>query len=47
MLELVATAAAVLLAVLATSYALYTAGAYQAGNARPDADAHVGAPAAD
>jgi hypothetical protein len=47
MLELVATAAAVLLTVLATSYALYAAGAYQAGNARPDADAHAGAPAAD
>jgi hypothetical protein len=47
MLELVATAAAVLLTVLGTSYALYRAGAYQAGGARPGADAHAGAPAAD
>jgi len=47
MLELVATGAAVLLIVLATSYALYTAGAFQAGNARPDADTHAGAPTAD
>jgi hypothetical protein len=45
MLELVATGAAVLLTVLATSYALYTAGAFQAGSARPHAQAHAGAPA--
>jgi hypothetical protein len=43
MLELVATGAAVLLTVLATSYALYTAGAFQAGSARPHT--HAGAPA--
>jgi hypothetical protein len=45
MLELVATGAAVLLTVLATSYALYTAGAFQAGSARPHAQAHASAPA--
>jgi hypothetical protein len=37
-LALMATAAAVFVSVLGTSYALYTAGAFQAGSARPDAD---------
>jgi hypothetical protein len=43
---LMATGVAVLLTVVATSYALYTAGVFQAGSVGPDADAHPGAASA-
>ncbi|MEO8185623.1 MAG: DUF4339 domain-containing protein [Deltaproteobacteria bacterium] len=46
-LALMATGTAVLLTVFATSYALYTAGAFQAGSARPGAEALPGARPAD
>jgi hypothetical protein len=46
-LTLMAAGTAVLLTVLGTSYALYTAGAFEAGGARPAAGAHEGAPSAD
>jgi len=46
-LELVVTGAAVLLILLATSYALYAVGAFRSGSSRPGAEAHAGAPAAE
>jgi GYF domain 2 len=46
-LALIAAGTAVLLTVLATSYALYTGGAFQAGSGRPDAEAHPASRFAD